>query len=318
MDSPDQPLCSPPWIDPTSVISDMPESLRHDAILACRLLNRQDPQALFPIINRLLQDDQSSWFAHFLASVNYLRDPGSEGLANSVSLMISDAPSPKQIEWAEGVLASEVQKANLDGFDWEASAYELIQASKSFSEALGNELTHFMGLICERALPLPSDPVPAFCSVHAMDVSMYLLMQVELDIVHVGILMESELHAYKQLTKMDLGEIGDGHMRNLSYSIRSYKQLTKMDLGAIGDGHMRNLSYSIRYLESIFPLYQSATDRIGVFQIENQSHQQIVQRLDLLHEVTDLRIVYEHDPTDANLNDCIRAVRRFLDTYSPV
>ncbi len=289
MDSPDQPLRSPSRIDPTPIITDLPETLQHDAVFACRLLDQQDPQTLFPIINRLLQDDQSSWFGHFLASVNCLHDPGFEGLANSVSLMISDAPSPKQIEWAEGVLASEVQKANLDGFDWEASAYELIQASKSFSEALGNELTHFMGLICERALPLPSDPVLAFCSVHAMDMSMYLLMQVELDIVHVGILMESELHAYKQLTKMDLG--------------------------AIGDGHMRNLSYSIRYLESVFPLYQSAADRIGVFQIENQSHQQIVQRLDLLHEVTDLRIVYEHDPTDANLNDCIRAVRRFLDAY---
>ncbi len=289
MDSPDQPLCPTPRIDPTPVISDIPESLQHDAILACQLLDQQDPQPLFSTLNKLLQDDQSSWFASFLASLRYLRDPGSEHLAYGISQMISEARNPKHIEWAEDVLASEVLKADIDGFDWEASAYELIQVSKSFSEALGNELTHFMGLICEHALPLPNDPTLAFSSVHAMDMSMYLLMQVELDIVHVGILMESELHAYKQLMKMDLG--------------------------AIGAGHLNNLSSSIRYLESIFPLYQSAIDRIGVFLMENQSHEQIVQRLDLLHEVTDFRIVYEHNPTDANLDKCIQAVRRFLDTY---
>ena len=285
----DQSFRSSTRIDPTPIISDIPKSLQHDAILACQLLDQQDPQPLFSTLNKLLQDDQSSWFASFLASLRYLRDPGSEGLAYSISQMISEARNPKHIEWAEDVLASEVLKADVDGFDWEASAYELIQVSKSFSEALGNELTHFMGLICEHALPLPNDSTLAFSYVHAMDMSMYLLMQVELDIIHVGILMESELHAYMQLMKMDLC--------------------------AIGAGHLNNLSSSIRYLESILPLYQSAIDRIGTFLMENQSHEQIVQRLDLLHEVTDFRIVYEHNPTDTNLDKCIQAVWRFLDTY---
>lgn len=289
MDSPDKPLCPTPRIDPTPIISNIPESLQHDAILACQLLDQQDPQPLFSTLNKLLQDDQSSWFASFLASLRYLHDPGSEYLAYGISQMISEARNPKHIEWAEDVLASEVLKADIGGFDWEASAYELIQVSKSFSEALGNELTHFMGLICEHALPLPNDPTLAFSYVHAMDMSMYLLMQVELDIVHVGILMESELHAYRQLMKMDLG--------------------------AIGAGHLNNLSSSIRYLESVFQLYQSAIDRIGIFQMENQSHEQIVQRFDLLHEVTDFRIAYEHNPTDTNLDKCIQTVWRFLDTY---
>lgn len=273
-------ICLFSRIDPMCAIGDLSEHEQCLALLGCSFVDAEKSGSFYFAADELIHNSNSEWFGHFLHAYRALNKPGSEGFAGSVSKMISSAPDKMRSSWAETILAKAISQKDITVFDWEASAHELMLASKLFSSALDEELTHLMGTVCECCLPLPSDPSRAVNLFYSYDMALYLTMQVELDCNYIVGLIQTELSAYDLIKE----------------KVLSTAYATELERFAV----------SISYLEAVLPVYSSVANSESS-EKPLPTENELGSIIDSLCELTDCRISYEHNPCDQNLGNCVKA-----------
>lgn len=170
------------FTDPSEVLYGMSDRCINPAYLGCAFIDVPESETLKYIIDRLSSQPDSEWFAEFLQAVEALGADSSDGFAFHVGEMIRHTDEMRCLQWACDVFADRILSLSIQGsFDWEGSAYELMEASNHMSLVLDSEITVLFRRVCERCVP-SDDPGEFLRTIWSMDMALYLMMQMEVDI----------------------------------------------------------------------------------------------------------------------------------------
>lgn len=267
-------------IDPSKILDGMSERRVNLVYLGCAFVDEPESETLEYIVDQLSRQPESAWFAEFLQAVKSLQSKESEGFASHVGEMIRLTDERSHVQWACDVFADRIQSSSINGtFDWEASAYELMEASNHMSLVLDSEITVLFRRVCEKCAP-SDDPGEFLRIIWSMDMALYLMMQMEVDIRVVTYVMKKELEFLSGFNDMD----HDG----------------------IDSSAVETMTVHRRYLEAVYPEYENGI----VFSRRRPRDVECV--VEALNESTQARIGYESDPSDEKLSDCISSVKKFI------
>lgn len=284
-------LCFFSRVDPTEVIKTLSEDNQRFAYLGCSLVDLDGLNSFDMAASKLLDSEESRWFGYFLKALKSIRAYCSENLGNHVSEMVQCSFSIDNIKWAEQAISQSVIWAYQEGcFDWEASAYELVEASLHLSVALGKNVTCLLSAICELCASRCVDRREEFDAVCIIDMCVYLSMQAEPDITYAAEMMRCELTAYDMMQEMDLG--------------------------AVDEIRMNRLDVSAKFVRRALVEYEAVINEIGAECCRSRLRKcNSSVLISANHEASQCRIRYEHDPTDENLEYGVEAVRRYLSLF---